>query len=50
MVTFLTDIIIHGEESSKYKNNMYLICKQFEKTIFMLLIVLLIVKTMFSKF
>ena len=34
--TFATNIIIHGEKVA----NMYLICKQFEKTMFMLLIVL----------
>ena len=44
MVTFPTKTSIHREKIA----NMYLICKKFEKTMFMLLIVFKMVETTFS--
>ncbi len=45
MITFPTKYIIQGENFG----NMYLVCKPFEKRMFMLLIVLIVVIT-FSNF
>ncbi len=45
MVTFSYQNVIYGENIV-----MYLVCKQFEKTMFMLLIVLKMVETTFTNF